>query len=62
MSTRTTTLRVSWRRDGLKRPFDLDGVYSEINPVMASIYPALVMRLVGVDNFGWKFSLIERSA
>ena len=44
--------------DGLKRPFDLDGVYSEINPVMASIYPALVMRLVGVDNFGWKFSLI----
>ena len=44
--------------DGLKRPFDLDGVYSEINPVMASIYPAVVMRLVGVDNFGWKFSLI----
>ncbi len=44
--------------DGLKRPFDLDGVYSEINPVMASVYPALVMRLVGVDNFGWKFSLI----
>ena len=37
--------------DGLKRPFDLDGVYSEINPVMASIYPALVMRLVGMDNF-----------
>ena len=44
--------------DGLKRPFDLEGVYSEINPVMASIYPALIMRLVGIDNFGWKFSLI----
>ena len=44
--------------DGIRRPFDLDGVYSEINPVMASIYPALIMRLVGVDNFGWKFSLI----
>lgn len=44
--------------DGLKRPFDLEGVYSAIDPVMASIYQALVMRLVGVDNFGWKFSLI----
>ena len=44
--------------NGLRRPFDLDGVYGEINPVMASVYPALVMRLVGIDNFGWKFSLI----
>ena len=48
--------------DGLKRPFDLEGVYSEINPVMASIYPALIMRVVGVDNFGWKFSLIVSEA
>ena len=44
--------------EGIQRPFDLKGVYSEINPVMASLYPALVMRLVGIDNFGWKFSLI----
>ena len=47
---------------GIRRPFDLDGVYSAIDPVMASAYPALVMRLVGVDNFGWKFSLIVSAA
>lgn len=44
--------------NGLQRPFDLDGVYGETNPVMASIYPALVMWLLGIDNFTWKFSLI----
>ena len=44
--------------DGLRRPFDLDGVYGEINPVMASIYPAMVMKMLGVGNFAWKFSLI----
>ena len=44
--------------NGLRRPFDLDGVYSDINPVMTSIYPAVVMRLFGIDNFGWKLSLI----
>ncbi len=43
---------------GLQRPFDLDGVHSDINPVMSSIYPALVMRFLGTDNFAWKFSLI----
>ena len=44
--------------DGLRRPFSLDGVYGEINPVMSSIYPAVVMRLLGINNFTWKFSLI----
>ena len=44
--------------DGLQRPFDLDGVYGEINPVMSSIYPALVMRLLGIGNYSWKLSLI----
>ena len=44
--------------DAVWRPFELSGVYGAFNPVMSSIYPALVMRLVGVDNFGWKFSLV----
>ena len=48
--------------NGLRRPFDLDGVYGAVEPVMASIYPALIMRLVGIDNFGWKFSLIVSAA
>ena len=47
---------------GIQRPFDLDGVYGEVSPVMSSIYPGMVMRLVGVDNFGWKFSLIASIA
>ena len=44
--------------NGFERPFELAGVYEEINPVFGSIYQASVMRLFGVDNFGWKFSLI----
>ena len=44
--------------DGLRRPFDLKGVYSEINPVMSSIYPASLMWLFGTGNFVWKLSLV----
>ena len=44
--------------DGLQRPFDLDGVYGKINPVMSSIYPASVMWLLGIGNYSWKLSLI----
>ena len=42
----------------MQRPFDLDGVYSEVNPMMASIYPATLMWLFGTGQFTWKFSLI----
>ena len=51
-------LAKSFAENGSERPFDLKGVYNEVNPVFASIYPAAVMRLFGADNFGWKFSLI----
>ena len=48
----------SLAENGLRQPFDLDGVYSGVDPTMAAIYPALIMKLVGIDQFGWKFSQI----
>ena len=36
-------------------PFDLNGVFSQ-NPVLGSIWQALFMWVIGVNNFAWRFS------
>ena len=42
---------------GIGDPFNQDGVYSH-NPVMSTVYQALVMMVLGVDHTGWVFSSI----
>ena len=41
--------------EGIVRPFSQEGVYNK-HPVLNSVFQASVMRVFGVDYFGWTFS------
>lgn len=41
--------------EGIIRPFSQEGVYNK-HPVMNSIFQAGVMRIIGADYLGWRFS------
>ena len=41
--------------EGISRPFSQEGVYGK-HPVMSTITQATVMKMLGVDYFGWTFS------
>ena len=41
--------------EGIVRPFSQEGVYNK-HPVLTSVFQATVMRVFGVDYFGWTFS------
>ena len=46
---------------GVERPFSQEGVYNK-HPVMNSVFQAAVMRVFGVDYFGWTFSEVLNGA
>ena len=46
---------------GVDRPFSQEGVYNK-HPVMNSVFQAAVMRVFGVDYFGWTFSEVLNAA
>ena len=47
--------------EGVVRPFSQEGVYNK-HPVFNSVIQAVVMRVVGVNYFGWTFSEVLNAA